>query len=156
MPVNSLTLASLLSLLIVALIAPARAQAVPADASVQSLPAVRRAAEAALRAQIDACMTGVELTAAALDPRLRVAACNAPLVANATLPRGAQFKVMVRVACNSNANWNLNVPVEIHRRTEVLVTRRAVARGENILAADVTVQSRVLPGLASPYVSRVT
>jgi flagella basal body P-ring formation protein FlgA len=98
---------------------------------------------------------GVELTAAALDARLRVPACAAPLVTNATLPRGTQSRVVVRVACNANAIWNLNVPVEIHRKTDVLVTRRAVARGEGMGAADVVVQSRVLPGLTSPYVSRI-
>jgi flagellar basal body P-ring formation protein FlgA len=45
--------------------------------------------------------------------------------------------------------------VEIRRRTDVLVTRRAVARGETLTAADVHVHSRVLPGLASPFVGRV-
>jgi flagellar basal body P-ring formation protein FlgA len=155
MAVKPLTLVCRLGVLLAVLDAPAGAQAVPADAGFQSLAAVRHAAEAALRREIDAGVTGVELTAAALDPRLRVPACDAPLVTHAALPRGTQLRVVVRVACNSNANWNLNVPVEIHRKTDVLVTRRAVARGENLVAADVSVQSRVLPGLTSPFVARV-
>jgi flagellar basal body P-ring formation protein FlgA len=157
MSVNPLTLHSLLAawwLIFSAFSAPAVAQTVPAEAF-QSLPAVRRAAEAALREQIDSSVTGVELTAATLDPRLRVPACNMPLVTSATLPRGTQNRVLVRVACSGNANWSLNVPVEIRRKADVLVMRRAVARAENIGVGDVAVQSRVLPGLASPYVSRV-
>ena len=68
-------------------------------------------------------MTGVTLEAAELDSRLRVAACPSPLVATGTLPRGTQARVLVRVACNSNVFWTLNVPVDIHRATEVLVLR---------------------------------
>jgi len=151
MSVNSLTLSALLA----ALLAVPAASQVPVDGAIQSLPAVRRAAEAALRRELDAQITGVELIAADLDSRLRIAACDTPLVASATLPRGTQTRVLARVACKSNAMWTLNVPVDIHRKTDVLVLKRAVGRGENIGADDVTVQSRVLPGLASPYVSRV-
>jgi flagellar basal body P-ring formation protein FlgA len=61
----------------------------------------------------------------------------------------------VRVACTEGAAWSINVPVDIRRRTDVLVTRRAVARGETLTAADVDVQSRMLPGLASPFVGKV-
>ena len=61
----------------------------------------------------------------------------------------------MRVGCNSNAVWTLNVPVEVHHNADVLVLKRAVTRGENLAAGDVSVESRVLPGLSSPYVSRV-
>jgi flagella basal body P-ring formation protein FlgA len=47
------------------------------------------------------------------------------------------------------------VPVAIRRTADVLILRRAFARGETVDAGDVSVQSRVLPGLASPYVSKV-
>lgn len=129
----------------------ANSQAAPAA---QSLPAVRAAAETALRRQLDAAMTGVIFDAAELDARLRLVACPAPLSANGTMPRGTQSRVMVRVSCKGSVNWSLNVPVDIHRKTEVLVMRRAVGRGENIAAGDVVAQSRVLPGLTSPYVTR--
>jgi flagella basal body P-ring formation protein FlgA len=153
MPVNSLTLCCLLGLALLGLSAPANSQGAETPAA-QSLPAVRSAAEAALRRQLDAGTTGVILEAAALDSRLRLVACPAPLATNATLPRGTQSRVMVRVACNSNIYWSVNVPVDIHRKTDVLVMRRAVGRGENIAAADVLVQSRVLPGLTSQFISR--
>ena len=62
------------------------------------------------------------------------------------MPRGTQARVLVRVACNSTVHWSLNVPVDIHHATDVLVLRRAVGRGEIIRAEDVLVQSRELAG----------
>jgi flagellar basal body P-ring formation protein FlgA len=153
MPVNSLTLCCLLGAASLGFATQANSQSAEAPAA-QSLPAVRKAAETSLRRQLDASMTGVILEAAELDSRLRLATCPAPLAVTATLPRGTQSRVLVRVACKGSVNWSLNVPVDIHRETSVLVMRRAVGRGESIAAGDVLVQSRVLPGLTSPYVTR--
>lgn len=156
MAVNSLTFSLLLgSGLLLGFALPACSQGVPAGTATQSLAAVRRAAESHLRRELDPKVTGVTLEAAELDSRLRVAACPSPLVVTGKLPRSTQARTLVRVACNSQVFWTLNVPVEIHRATEVLVLRRAVGRGESIRAEDVVVQPRVLPGLTSPYVSRI-
>jgi flagella basal body P-ring formation protein FlgA len=153
MPVNSLTLSLLLAGIgWWGLVSPAHSQAV--ETPTQSLAAVRAAAESALRRQIEPAATGVILEAANLDARLRLAACPAPLAVEVALPRGAQSRVLARVACKKTVSWTVNVPVEIHRKADVLVMRRAVGRGENIASGDVVVQSRVLPGLTSPYVSR--
>jgi flagella basal body P-ring formation protein FlgA len=149
MPVKSLTVACCLLLLGAA--GDVRAQA----AELQSLDAVRTAAERGLRRQIDAQLTGVTLEAATLDARLRLPACAAALDTFAQPPRGSQARGLVRVSCGTGAVWSLNVPVEIHRELDVLVLRRAVARGEALTAADVVAQKRVTLGLASPYVARV-
>jgi flagellar basal body P-ring formation protein FlgA len=151
MSVNPLTL----SWVLFALAAPMNVFSAAAEPGIQPLKAVRAAAVSALRRELDPSSTGIALEAADLDSRLRLPACDTPLEASANLPRAMQSRVIVRVACKSNANWNLNVPVEIRRTTEVLVLRRAVARGESLGAGDVTAQTRVLPGLTSPYVSKV-
>ena len=155
MLVNPLTLSRLLGLLLLGLATQANSQATAAGDAAQSLAAVRRAAEGQLRRELDRGVTGVTFTAADLDARLRVAACPAALVTTGKLPRGTQARVMVRVACNSTVYWSLNVPVDIHHATDVLVLRRAVGRGELIREEDVLVQARELPGLTSPFVSRV-
>jgi len=156
MSVKPLTLLFLPALALLLGMARADAQGAPGGAASQSLSAVRRAAEGQLRRELDSKVTGVKFAAAELDSRLKVAACPAPLVATGKLPRGTQARVLVRVACNSGVYWSLNVPVEIHRATEVLVLKRAVGRGEIIRVEDVLVQARELPGLTSPFVSRVT
>jgi flagella basal body P-ring formation protein FlgA len=141
-------------LLLCAASAPSIAQTVP-PSGLQPLPAVARAAEASLRSTLGPGYTSVELEAAPIDPRMRLPACAGKLEARSAMPRGSQSRAIVRVACTSGTRWSLNVPVEIRRRTDVLVTKRAAARGETLSAADVTVQSRVVPGLESPYVGAI-
>src|SRR5262245_11642933 len=72
------------------------AQQAPAQ---QSLDSVRGAAERALRDEL-AHVPGVQLTAANLDPRLRLAACGSKLETQATPPRGTQTRSLVRVSCS--------------------------------------------------------
>jgi flagella basal body P-ring formation protein FlgA len=145
MIVNRLTLVALL--LAAAAPVPARA-----DSGVEALPGIRATAEKALRGQIDAALAGVQLEAAALDPRLRLPSCAQTLDTFASTPRPTQSRATVRVSCAAPA-WTLNVPVDIRRKHSVLVLRRAVGRAEVIAASDVQAQERLLPGLGSPFVS---
>jgi len=155
MAVNRLTLCSVVLLLCVASFSRAQDGAgAPDTGGWHSLDAVRAAAERALRAQLGTELTGVELSARSLDPRLRVRACGGKLETQAGPPRGTQTRVLVQVSC-PGIPWSLNVPVDIRREFDVLVMRRPVARGESLAAADVSVQKRVLPGLSSPFVGRV-
>jgi len=153
MPVKTLTV-SCVVLLLAAHAAGVQAQA-PDATGLQSLAAVRSAAERALRQQIDPQVPGVQLQATALDARLRLPACANALETYAQPPRGSQARALVRVGCSAGASWTLNVPVEIRREVDVLLLRRAVARGETLAAGDVTLQKRVLGGLGSPFVARV-
>lgn len=148
MSVKSLTLAASLVGALAAL--PAAANE---SAALQSLDAVRAAAERGLRTALAPAPAGLELEAAPLDDRLRLPAC-AKFDTQVAPPRPTQSRVLVRVTCSAGAAWYLNVPVDIRRTHDVLVVRRTVARGEQISAADVGVQKRVLPGLASPFVAR--
>lgn len=147
---------SVLAVLLAASLADAGFEArAQESAGLQSLQAVRSAAERALRRQIDAQLSGITLNAAALDPRLRLPACAAELEAFAQPPRGNQARALVRVGCASGTPWTLNVPVEIRRELDVLVLRRPVARGEILAAADVVAQKRTVSSLSSPYVGRI-
>jgi len=154
MAVKSLTL-FLVAVVLVAAAPRAGAQAGAQDAAWQPLASVRQAAERALHRELEKSVPGVRLEAAALDARLRLAACAGGLETQAQLPRGSQARVPVRVACTRGANWSVNVPVAIHREIDVLVLRRAVGRGETLVAGDVIAQKRVIAGLASPYLNRV-
>lgn len=139
---------SCLLLLACCLIVPGgRAQEAP---GVQSLAAVRRAAEQALRATLDAGLPGLRLEAAALDTRLRLPACRAALDGFATPLRPTQSRGTARVTCADPA-WTVHVPVDVRRSQTVLVLRRAVGRGESLTAADVQAQTRDLPGISSPF-----
>ncbi len=145
---------SVFCVLVAAGMAPVHGQ-VESPAGLQSLAAVRSAAEGALRRQIDPQLGGVTLKAAALDARLRLATCPTALQTFAQPPRSNQARAVVRVSCSDGATWTLNVPVEIRRELEVLVLKRAVTRGEILGAADVVAQKRQVASLSSPYVGRV-
>jgi flagella basal body P-ring formation protein FlgA len=141
-----------LTLALCAMLAMNATAGVPTDAPIQSHAEIRAAAVRGLRAVIDPSLPGVELEPAALDARLRLAPCQTALEAFVAVPRHQQSRLPVRVSCRS-PSWTMHVPVEIRRRHSVLVLRRAVARGEQIAAADVNVQTRPLPGLGSPYLA---
>lgn len=128
--------------------------AVADEPGIHPLQGIRSAAEVAVRGVIDPALTAVELKATSLDSRLRLPACGGKLDTFASAPRSGQSRVTVRVGCPAPA-WTLNVPVEVRRTHTVLVMQRAVARGETVAAGDVIAQTRVLPGLASPFVARV-
>lgn len=130
------------------------AAAQASTSAVHPIASIRHAAEAGMRGVLDPGLEGVELKAMALDPRLRLPHCQERLGAFATVPRHNQARVPVRVTCGA-PSWTVHVPVDIRRTHPVLVLKRAVGRGERISAADVTTQTRVLPGLTSPFVDSV-
>ncbi len=130
------------------------AHAAAAAESFQPLTEVRAAAESALRVEL-ATVPGLTLTAAPLDDRLRLPRCERGLDALASTPRSTQPSVVVRVTCAGAGAWSINVPVKITRRIPVLVLRRAAGRGETLQATDVSVESRQVNGLVSPFVARV-
>lgn len=155
MSVNPLTRNSLTRAVVAVVLAacalPGLAQQ---SATLQPLEAITAAAEQAMRAQIPD-LSGVELRATALDPRLRLPACGSKPDTQAVAPRGSQSRALVRVTCFRGATWSVNVPVEIRRELQVFVLRRSIARGEFVTAADVATQPRVVPGLASSFITRV-
>ncbi len=157
MIVNRLTLvaaAAVLFLVLVGGVAFAQDGDPSAQAGVQSLESIRASAVKGLRGVIAASLPGVSLEAASLDSRLRLPACREKLGTFVAAPRHNQSRMPVRVTCAA-PGWTVHVPVEIRRSQPVLVLRRAVGRGERIVAADVTVQTRELPGLTSPFVAGV-
>jgi flagella basal body P-ring formation protein FlgA len=122
-----------------------------AQVASQPLAAVRSGAENAVKRSLGK-VSGVELEAAALDPRLALPACGGALTGYVPELRASQSRLLVRMGC-ANPAWSLNVQVEIRRTHDVLVLKRAVGRGQSINDSDVEVQKRVLPGLASPFVA---
>jgi flagella basal body P-ring formation protein FlgA len=124
------------------------------EMAAESHASVRESAAQAVRASLDANLPAVTLVTATLDERLRLPACGSKLGTYVPELRANQSKLLVRVSCAS-PTWYMNVPVEIHRTHDVLVLKRALGRGQTVEAADVAVQKRELPGLASPFVASI-
>lgn len=125
-------------------------------AAAEPLTAIQAAAEEFLRSQLHAVTYKVHLQPAQLDPRLRLAHCPKPLAS--ALPAGAGLgaHVTVRVSCAAaEAGWTVYVPVAIESDIAALVLKESVLRGARIAPAQVSVESRRVPGLAVGYLTDV-
>jgi flagella basal body P-ring formation protein FlgA len=126
-----------------------------AHAGTQSLDAVQAAAEAFVRAQLPVGNAKHYVTAAPLDSRLRLQACDAPLEAFSPHANNVIPRATIGVRCPAAAPWTLYVPVSIETEVSVLVLRRALARRARVTLADVEPQVRRMPGSAAQFISDV-
>ncbi|MBN1240171.1 MAG: flagellar basal body P-ring formation protein FlgA [Gammaproteobacteria bacterium] len=97
----------------------------------------------------------VEVAAARLDPRLRLAECAVePETFDAPGQRpGAHLSIGVR--CPAAPAWSLYVPVTVDVTVDVVVLGSAVGRGETLRAADLRREPRNVSRLAGGYLTRL-
>jgi flagellar basal body P-ring formation protein FlgA len=142
--------------LLAALLGMSTAMAEPIESQTQALGSVRSAAEALLRAELRDVSYGVHLAAAQLDPRLRLAHCPSALAASRGAGAELGAHVTVRVSCTAAGTpWSVYVPVSIESDVNVLVLRQSALRGARLSAAQVSTETRRVPGLAVGYVTDV-
>ncbi|MCW5622207.1 MAG: flagellar basal body P-ring formation protein FlgA [Burkholderiales bacterium] len=79
----------------------------------------------------------VEIDVHALDPRTRLFACGRT---QAYLASGTRLwgRTSVAVRCQEAGGWTINVPITVRVLAPVLVTTRALGRGEKVAAADLS------------------
>ena len=137
-------------LLMLCCLLPFGAQA--AAGATQPVQSLREAAEAYVRAQVGGAGGNVQVSADALDERVRLPACAAPLSA---LQRGASSgnRWTVAVSCAAPQTWTLYVPVRLSRQQAVLVATRNLPAGSVATAADFRTESRDTATLAQGYVA---
>lgn len=124
-------------------------------APIQSRDSIREAAadHAAATARERASQgTRVEIEAARLDARLRLARCASAL--ETFDPPGARFGSRVSVGVRCPDAWSLYVPVNIGAYADVVILERSVARGAPLSAGDVGVANRDVSRLRQGYLSR--
>jgi flagella basal body P-ring formation protein FlgA len=90
-------------------------------------------------------------TAAPLDSRLRLAACNAPLQGEVPATTRITARITVGVRC-ADPQWRIYVGVAVETEMPVLVLRQAAARDSKIEAQDVELRTMRVPGLADTYI----
>jgi flagellar basal body P-ring formation protein FlgA len=121
----------------------------------QPLDTLQRTAEVFLATQLQSGGgTAVQVTAGAVDSRLRLQGCTHPL--QGVLAPGSQpaARMTVGVRCVTPA-WTVYVPVTVETETKVLVLKQAAGRNTSLAANDVDQQSRRVPGLAATYLTDV-
>lgn len=130
------------------------AAAAPA-AVIQPLSTIREAAERFVRSQMPPGQSDTIVTAARLDPRLRLARCAGPLEASFLSGARLQAQVSVAVGCRRGADWTLYVPVSVQSRIHVLALRGPQVQGARLTAEDVAEETRLVSGLTVGYVTDV-
>jgi flagella basal body P-ring formation protein FlgA len=121
----------------------------------QSLNVIQGIAEQQVRNSAPSKVGVLRVQADNLDTRLRLAPCTG--TPEAFLPNGMNLgpRATVGVRCNQGAQWTVYVAVAIESEAPVLVLNRAVIHDTPLVAADVEVSVRRLPGLSSGYLSDI-
>ena len=114
--------------------------------AVEPIEAIRGAAASYVTAQVPGANAE-----AALDSRLRLAACTAPL-RTATFGTPGNSGWTVAVSCEAPA-WTLYVPVHLHSDRKVLIATRNLRAGESLTADAFSLESRDTAQLPAGFVS---
>lgn len=130
-------------LLLLAVATPALA----ADGT-QSLQQLR---DAAVQAVALSLPPSAQLSANALDERLRLPACTAPLRSVPAEARGGQVNVAVQ--CEAPVAWSVYVGVKISDIRPVLVLSRSAQRGETLDRSLLSLQERDVGSLPFGYLT---
>lgn len=96
-----------------------------------------------------------EITVNRLDSRLLLQKCADPLTAFSS--SGEQFigHISVGIRCDIPKPWTIYVRAHIKAYSDVLVTTRAIKRGEHLTTADITLAKRDLSSLPSHYLNQL-
>ena len=113
-----------------------------------------RSIAAAAESAVVASGKGVRATASSPDPRLRLPACPAALLAE--LPAGARAaRIPVRVYCAGQPAWSVLVPVQVETEGPVVVARRSLVPGSMPVAEDLELVTRRIAGLSACCATRL-
>ena len=88
-----------------------------------------------------------------LDPRLRLAPCDAPLSTKLESPAQPVGRTTVRVSCKGSAPWSVFVPAQVHLFRDVVVAKRPLARAAIIGEADIALAERDVSLLNQGYLT---
>jgi flagellar basal body P-ring formation protein FlgA len=121
----------------------------------QDTVAIAAAAEQAVRTHLAAVDGEIGVKAEALDPRLRLAACEQPL--RAELPAAARetARLTVAVHCAGSKPWRLHVPVRVSVTRTLVVTATPLPRGKVLTAGDVILAQREVGAAPGGYLTSV-
>jgi flagella basal body P-ring formation protein FlgA len=113
---------------------------------------IRAAAEKAVRAQAGVSSSPPTLQVAPLDSRLRLAACDLPLIGFISGANEVRAQTTVGVRCEGAIRWTVYTTVKVESQACVFVALRSMSRDTEVTAADFKLETRTVPGFASAYV----
>ena len=115
------------------------------------LDGIRRVAERTVLSQAASGAGRLSASAAALDPRLQLAACAVPLRGQLAGDGQLREAVSVAVRCEQPVRWTVYVRVAVRAEVPVLVARHLVPQGATLAAADLEQRTQQVEGTGSRY-----
>lgn len=116
-----------------------------------NLDDIRNAAKAFAAREAAAAHARTVVEPGSLDPRLRLERCAAPL--QAFLPPGGRLAGSATVGVRCPSTWTVYVPVRVRFDAKVLVSVRAIGRGETLRTTDFRLETRDLAALPGPAIT---
>jgi len=118
------------------------------DAASQSTASIQKTAHEFILTHARSYSGEPRIEVSAPDPRLRLARCDQPLIAE--LPPGSRpvGATTVGVRCPGSSSWSIYVPVRVQIFANILVAARPLARGVPLTETDVTVSRQDLAAVA--------
>ncbi len=114
----------------------------------ESIGAIQKTAEEFAFANLDAKqLQDLDITASALDTRLRLKKCSEPLEAFSNTNNLLNSRSTVGVRCAGTSPWTLYVPINVHALSPVVYTAKPLLRGEVVGAHNIEVRYEPLDRL---------
>ncbi len=133
------------------MVAPAGAAAQGSVNELQPHESIRQAAEMHLLESRPRAGQRIAVEVGSLDPRLRLARCDAPLETFEPPGTRTAGRVSVGVRCTSPRPWKLYLPATVQLFAPVVVAARPLLRGGEIGNGDVVLAEREIGSLTSGY-----
>ena len=122
---------------------------------IHPLADIRETATRFVEMQLQHEQQDYQVSAQALDPRLRLAACSSALAASLPFSSQANKYSVVAVSCEGEQPWSIHVPVDVKIFAEIVVTSRAIAQGTVLNKADFVLKRSEMSQLSGGYVTNL-
>lgn len=121
----------------------------------QDLSGVPAAAERYLTGVLRESFPGdqTQIRIAAIDPRLRLTACDKPLTYDTHSKQLGASNVTLRVVCPGSSPWSFYLSSTVERLRPILVASRNLGRGDTLTEADLTLEQRDVSTLGNNTLS---
>lgn len=96
-----------------------------------------------------------EVDSQPLDSRLRLSACDQPLIVEHRPRNRTVGRLTMRVECRGADNWAIHVPVTVSAFANVVIADMPIAKGTQITERDIRVEARDVSLIYSGYFNSV-
>lgn len=121
------------------------------QAGSEPLSAIQATARTFITREIAADFPKHEITVSKLDPRLKLAACDAPL--EGFLPPGGHLlgNITIGIQCRGSKPWTVYVPATVKAMRQVVIAKRPILRGSTIGREDIALDEREISSKSGGY-----